>query len=153
MAKKKTELEVIENAVTLDDLRISSGILSPDMTVMLDRYGYGDQIGENYEGKSSVPVETAAEFLGKFNSANDIKSKRWTAYQAYLQKRRAELAAKRREKTQKQQDALIAREKKMVEQAAKARADVKAAALAAEAAKNPDEEPLSFDDWEAKYGD
>ncbi len=151
MAKKKTE--VIEKAVTLDDLRISSGIIAPDMTTMLDRYGYGDQIGENYAGKSSVPVETAAEFLGEFNSASDIKSKRWVAYQSYLQKRRQEIAAKRREKTQKQQDALIARDKKVAEQVAKAKAEVKAAALAAEAAKNPDDEPLTFDEWDEQYGD
>ena len=149
---KKVETQLIKERVTLDQLKVQSGIIAPDMTEMLSRYGYGDHIGENYEGKSSIPVETAAEFLGKFNSASDIKSKRWTAYQAYLQKRRAELAAKRREKTQKQQDALIARDKKVAEQVAKAKAEVKAAAIAAEAAKN-DDEPLTFDEWDAKYGD
>ena len=90
MAKKTEPQPIKEAMVTLDDLRQQSGILAPDMTTMLGRYGFGDHIGENYAGKASVPIETAAEFLGKLESARDVKSRRWTAYQAYLQERRAQ---------------------------------------------------------------
>lgn len=156
MAKKTSEPQPIENAVTLDDLRQQSEILAPDMPTMLGRFGFGSSIGENYAGEAAVPIETAAEFLGKLESAKNVKSRRWTAYQAYLQERRAEIAAKRREKAQKQREALIARGKKVAESAAKAKAKAKAeaeAVLAAEAAKNADEEPLTFDEWQANNGD
>lgn len=149
---EKTELQQIVDAVTLDDLRQQSGIMAPDMTVMLDRHGYGKHIGKNYAGEASVPIETAAEFLGKLESEKDVKSRRWTAYQSYLQKRRQEIAAKRREKAQKEIEALEARHRKMADQAAKAKVQAREV-LAAEAAKNADQEPLAFDEWDAQHGD
>jgi len=72
MAKKTSDPQPIMDAVTLVDLRLQSEILDPSMEVMLGRFGLGNKIGENYAGESAVPVETAAEFLGKYDEAKNV---------------------------------------------------------------------------------
>ena len=150
MAKKQTGPKVIAEAITLDELRVKTGILDPTIQTMLDRYGYGDEIGEDYKGDSAVPVETASEFLGRYEEAKTVKSARWQAYQAYLQERRAKLQQKRREKAEKQREAVEARQKKWADETRKNAARKQAAI---DAAAQPEEaQPLSFDEWEKKHG-
>ena len=148
--KKTTTPDESQKLVSLDDLRVESGIIDPSIQTMLDRYGLGDAITQDYKGESAVPVETASEFLGRYEEAKTVKSAAWQAYQAYLQERRAKLQQKRREKAQKRREAFEARQKKMTEQARKAAAAKQAAIDAA--AKPEEDKPLSFSEWEKRHG-
>lgn len=151
MAKRQTATEPIKDAVSLSELKSQSEILFPDMTTMLNRYGLGDSIGKDYTGTDAVSVETAAEFLTRYDEDKAVKSAKWSRYQEYLQERRAKLAQKRREKAQKQREAFEAQQKKLTDQARKDAAR-KLAAIEAAAAKSEEAKPLSFSEWERKNG-
>ena len=125
MARKKTE---ISDAVTLNELTRQAQVVDPPIEVMLDRYGYAEEIGVDEYGMAAVPVETASEFLGAYEEAKVSRSRKWDAYQEFLQDRRVAIS----------RAALDARRE---------------AEIHRQAAKVVDDEAPTFEEWEAEHGD
>ncbi len=124
MAKKKTE---ISDAVTLRELKAQSQIMEPPIEVMLERFGYAEQIGVNDTGQAAVPVEVASEFLGDYQKANGSRARQRSAYEAFLRERkltisRAALDAEREAEVQRR------------------------------AAQVVDEDAPTFEEWRADHG-
>ena len=135
-------------AVTLDELRVETGILDPTMQTMLTRYGYVDEIGEDYKGQSAVPIETAARFVAAYEDEKTQDAGKWKAYQRYLREQREVARRARREQAKAKREASEARQKKDQEAARAAAAEAKAEL---QASADADREP-TFEEWQAQNG-
>ncbi len=89
MADKKNE---IEDAVTLYELTRRSQIVEPPIETMLERFGFADAIGVNDTGAAAVPVEVAAQFLGKYEDVTASRARQRSAYESFLRERKLDIA-------------------------------------------------------------
>ena len=109
MAKKKNE---ISDAVSLYELKAQSQIVEPPIEVMLERFGYGKDIGVNDVGMAAVPVEVAAQFLNTYEQARVSRSHQRNAYEGFLRERklaisRAAIEAEHEAEVQRQANSVV----------------------------------------------
>jgi hypothetical protein len=123
MVKKKE----IADAMTLDELRRQSQVYDPPIEVMLERFGFADQIGVNATGGVAISVEVASEFLGAYEASKTSRARKRSAYEAFLRERKMDIA---RAAIDARQEAEVQRQANNV----------------------VDEDAPSFEDWETQNG-
>ncbi len=124
MATKKKE---ISDAITLYELKAQSQIMEPPIEVMLERFGYGDEIGVDGTGAAAIPVEVASEFIGAYEASNTSRARQRAGYEVFLRERKMDIA---RAAIDARQEAEVQRQANQV----------------------VDEDAPTFEEWEAQNG-
>lgn len=151
LIKKKTEPGVVAYPVTLEDLRQRTGIISPPMNDLLDRYGFGGQIGVDSSGNSAVDSEVAAAFLTAYEVAAESRAAKRAAYEHFLAEREARKRRERQGKFEAERSAAAARAKKQSE-ALKTEREKERERLERQQAKKDKGDFVTFEEWERSVG-